>query len=542
MSPTSRAFAAFYVLLGVALCGLVYLTEREPDVGPLPLSDGENDQLVGFVSGLTALVLGVQLAVSRWRPAWLLGRLRRAAPIVVALGVLFAAGLYFYSGRAVAQRNYPKFWDSYHYLLGAKYEPELGYSELYRCHLVADAERVRPRFAADAEVRDLDTSAPSTAIEQREKADCSRFTPERWAEFRHDLDLFDRFTSRDALGDRGYNGTPFHATVAGALARLPTLTYSSVLALTFLDILGLCLMLAGFSWAFGWELAALSALFLFTNYNDRFDHIGASYFRYVWLVCLGLGLSFLHRRRAGAAAALLTASAFLNVFPVLYLGGLGVKAAWTLARERRIDPFHRRFFAWATAATLVWGGLSLATARPVERYQAFFAQMETHAPLLTRNRVGARYLLLWEGEVKNGDGAGNYTEKQERLERLRPAYVALVVVGLGLGAWVLIGLGDLQATILAGFLSFFLGFSTVEYYYASAVVLVPFWAGQLGTRRARAMLTATFAMSALVMLAWNLTHYPRFCSNYASTAMYGAWLAAVLGTSTWARLRRVPPG
>jgi hypothetical protein len=104
--------------------------------------------------------------------------------------------------------------DLYHYYVGAKYFPELGYTRLYACSAAAEIEDGRAEEVRSRPMRDLETNglASTAAIAADPDACRSRFSPQRWESFRHDVRYF-----REAMGpplwassqiDHGFNATP----------------------------------------------------------------------------------------------------------------------------------------------------------------------------------------------------------------------------------------------------------------------------------------------------------------------------------------------
>ena len=108
------------------------------------------------LASLGALLLAWQV--------WLERRGRPTAARVArdrALAALGALGLcaYVNFGR-MHQGRFVHVWDTYHYYVGARYFPELGYDLLYGCTAVADAEAGLRREVATRTMTDLSTNLP----------------------------------------------------------------------------------------------------------------------------------------------------------------------------------------------------------------------------------------------------------------------------------------------------------------------------------------------------------------------------------------------
>lgn len=525
--PRSLLAALFFLLLSAGLCALIWSTEvPEPRNESVPVTAFQSDGLRGVVAGVTVLGLLVVVALRRFRPKLLEGRLRTALKVAAVLLVIFGSLVYFYIPRGVARPEYLNHHDLYHYFLGLKYYPEVSYENFYACHLKADHERSRPRYRDRDAVRDLLTYEVRRAKDIRPRADCSHFTPERWREFNHDIDYFDRHMARTTLTDQGYNGTPFHALVAGAISQLPEVDRRGLIAATFVDVVGLCALFAVLSWAFGWEIAFLVALFQFANFADFYFHV--SFFRYWWLITLGVGLACLHKKRYGAAAVFLVVSAMLNVFPLLFVTGIALKILVQLVRERRLAPHYKTFVAWAAAATVICGAASMVHDRPVERYDTFFSKMHVHSRLLSAKRIGFQYAFMYRGEITEQDRNTSYDRKERDLRDMRVVFRLIVGAILIFAAFVIVRLDDVQAAVLSGFLLFFLLFSTVAYYYASAAFLVLLWAGELRRSRGALLTALLFALMGVVYVAWEETRFREFVNNTVLTGIFTLYLAVVL--------------
>jgi len=438
--------------------------------------------------GLCALATAVMIAHAL-RAGTALGPRSRVVSATLATVLVLASGFaYFYAMRGIAGPFYPHLHDSFHYLLGPKYFDELGYFDFYGCVAEADAETHR-HLRPNQRIRNLRDYRTTTVARAVEEARCrERFGDERWSEFKQDIEVYvHSFWKSDylatVLNDHGYNGTPFHTFVARKLIRDGPLSYAQLNYYALVDVLGLCLLMAVVTWAFGWRIGFAFAVLFFLNFADRQYFIGGSYLRYVWMVTLGIGIALVHRGRHGLAGLFMAVSALLNVFPVLFLVGMGLKGAISWLRDGRLAGPYRRF-AIACALTLVIGaGLGMTHGRGFGNYRDFASFIDRHADKLTFSRVGFRYAFLFRGETTEESASYPYpyATKAEELRRLRPVIWGLAGVILLAGLGVATRLDDVEATVLSGFSLFFFLFGTVEYYYAVMALLILLW-----HRRARA--------------------------------------------------------
>jgi poly-gamma-glutamate capsule biosynthesis protein CapA/YwtB (metallophosphatase superfamily) len=498
-------------------------------------SPGLNDDLLGLLCAVFGLGI---LLYALLRHRGVLERL--AVRRLVAGGLIaatFLAGLiYFYGGRGLPQSSFPKIHDSFHYATGAKYFAELGHYQLYRCAIQADAE-LGATVEGKTPIRDLESYRMTRADELMNSIDCRElFSEDRWQAFKSDIGHYRQYPGHwpEMLRDRGYNGTPFHALISGALAHVvPELSYPNLVLLSLLDIAALCVMFFFVTRAFGWKVGLLFAGFFFVNYVDRFYFTGASHGRFLWMATLGIGLAMLKERRYGAAGVLITTSAMLNVFPLLFFAGIGIKALWELVRHRRLRPAYRRFIAFSVAATIVLGAASISHGKGIDNYRSFFATMSVHTDLITRSRIGIDFAFLYRGEVTPDDRDYGAWKKKRELKRHRGIIAALKIALLGFAALVLIRLDDIEASVLGGFLLFFVLFITVEYYYAVMAVLVLLWHARLDRARGMAMLALLFAGMGAVHICWHETRFLQFCNNTATSLMLTSYLLVTLVYLAW---------
>ena len=178
-----------------------------------------------------------------------LARSHRRDAITVGLAVV-AVAAYFNFG----DFRYPRYvheHEVFHYFVGAKYFPELGYDRLYDCATAAEAEAGFVERIELRSQRDLRTNAlvKGTDILER-SADCrASFGAERWKAFVHDVSWF--AAGRDVedwhrvLRDHGFNATPTWIALAAPIARsLPAADWSIGTIVAPLDPLLLALAFA----------------------------------------------------------------------------------------------------------------------------------------------------------------------------------------------------------------------------------------------------------------------------------------------------------
>ncbi len=401
--------------------------------------------------------------------------------------LLFASGLlYLYSARGVAQNTFIKAHDSYHYLLGAKYYDELGYLGLYEATVIADAESSNPVFDKNDRIRNLENHQMISIEDALNRGVIwkENFSPERWKLFKEDIEFYKtvgRSNFKEILKDRGYNGTPFHSFFAGTLANILPTNYHNVTLLCLFDIIGLLLMMVLISWAFGWKAGAIFAIFFFTSFTDRHYYIGGSFIRYYWMITTAFGIAFLKKKHYALSGFFISTAAMLNVFPLLFLIGVGFKSLYQTILKIGMPLRYKRFILGAAIAVILLGSLSISHAEGIKNYRSFFSNMEIQTELATRSRIGLRYLFILPMEFTQEDTNYTYNQKADDLKKLKPFYNSIGWFLLALSIFLSKNRSDTEATLLTGFSAFFLLFNTVEYYYGMIGMLPMIWLR--GTRR-----------------------------------------------------------
>ena len=508
--------ALLFGLLGTVTSLLVLVFELDPSTAGK--GSAAPTQTIELCLLLSAAAIATVLAARALIARPLLSRVA-----VVALAFLtFACGLfYLYGQRGVARRHYAKFHDSFHYTLGAKYFREVGYLNFYDCAATAHSES-QPRWPrGDEKIRDLRTYRMIPARQAIARTDClSLFGGDRWREFKSDVVLFNRYKSVPRLlTDHGYNGSPTHTFFASHLANTFELSYASVTSLALIDVCAITAMLAIVAYAFGAPIGLLFAALFFVNFSDRFYFIGGSMMRYVWLATLVSGISMLRLGRYRTAGVLMTSAGLLNVFPILFLLGVVVRAGHVLIRTRTLPRNYRRFIGAGVLTGLLGLGLGASHGNGANNYGEFLGFIGGHSQKLTSSRTGLRFVVLYRGQSTKDEKATSYRVKVRELLRAAPFLLAFGAALLLAGIVLCLRLDDVEASCLLGFLAFFVIFGTVEYYYAATPILLLTFHKRWKTSRLGAIMVASpFALMVIALALWRDTQFLKFCNNTVMSA------------------------
>jgi len=455
--------------------------------------DLDNDSILavkGAVAAAGALLLLVG-AVLRWRGKE--GVLRRSRDGLLALLGIVSFCSWFNLFRFHFDDTV-HLWDIYHYYIGAKYFPELGYSAMYECTTVAEAEVFGPASVAGRTITNLVTNQiESAAPVVADPARCtSRFSEERWRDFKADVRFFHGQFTRDrwteVLHDHGYNGTPVWGALGRAIASLGPASEDQLHLLAAIDPILIAVMWGFVVWAFGWRVACVGLLWWGTNYPSRYYWNGGAFLRMDWLALAMAGICLVKKGRPGLGGFALTYSALLRVFPGFILVGLFAKVVvgWVRARRIQVGGEMRRFVLGAAIAVgvLVPVSLILAPGRGgLAALGEFIDNSKKHLETPLTNNMGWKTLVAYQTETRarvalGGDGADPFgawkaARRHVFAERL-PFFLAGLAAFLGLLAWAAAGQPDWVAlTLGVGLIPF--ATELTCYYYSFLLAYAFLW-------------------------------------------------------------------
>ncbi|HEX4335170.1 MAG TPA: hypothetical protein VH062_04610 [Polyangiaceae bacterium] len=379
---------------------------------------------------------------------------RRSRALDAALVALAVVAALAYTN--FGSYRYPDFLhehDVFHYFVGAKYFPELGYDGLYECAAVAEADAgFRQRVEARAQ-RDLRTNRLVDGAEALAHAnECrGRFSAARWGAFASDVQYFvESRTVEDwhrILKDHGFNASPTWIAFGKLIATpLPAAAWSigrgdSLLGGVIgpLDPLLLFVALGAVAWAFGAPVAALAVVVFACNPLSEYSWVGGGFLRELWVSSLVVGLCFLKKERPVVAGVFLAVSALLQLFPGACLFALAVSLAVDAAMRRSLDRQSIRVLAAAAVTLALLVPLSTVMAGRSGAWTAFAANTEKHASTPSGNLVGlptalsfrmsTRASVLFD-ENATDPFARVRQARHDNLSPLRPLQLVAVALGL----------------------------------------------------------------------------------------------------------------
>jgi len=456
------------------------------------------------------------------------GRRRLAHGLLGALAVA-SVGAYYNFGHF----HFPYFvhhWEQFHYQLGSKYFPELGFDGLYVASLAAQKER-SPQIAPQAKIRDLRSNnlVDSDDVEAHTAEVVARFDPDRWHRFAADNAYFVRTVPPGDLArirsDHGYNPTPAWTFVA-RLWNGGELDRGRLVWLGLLDIGLLAIAFACVFRVYGARIGCLAVTIFGLGWAGRFEFIGGAFLRLDWLAATVVAVCMLRRDRPALAGALLGYAAAVRLFPVVFLFGPAIVALRALWSGQRPRWAMRLFAAFGTALAFA-GAAGALTGHGTQAWRDFAARMDLYRLSVARNAVGLESLVLYGPEIVEHavedprDTARWNIERRDWVERRHERSVwlrgaqALLLLFLAAAAW--------RATpadaVVLGVVALFAATHAANYYWA-ILLAIPLWRDGAATR---GVLLVSFAMYVVARVEANTIVWHGLFS-WALLLLFLAWL------------------
>lgn len=498
---------------------------------------------------------GAAILLWGWRLAKAGAPLRHARvrnALLIACALLSYAAYYDWGYLHYGTRiHYHEF---FHYYIGAKYFPELGYSHLYECASLAEAEdgfqrRVELRTIRNLKRNELVSARYVLEDPARLKAGFSRpFTAERWNAFKKDVGYFRDHMPigrwENALRDHGYNPSPAWNMTASLLANIGPA--SPGLLEGFLALLDPALLLITFGfvfWAFGWRIACIALIFFGTNEPALFYWTGGAFLRQDWFAAAIVGICLLKKERYVLGGGALAVSTLLRVFPIGFFVAIGLRLVWILLRERRIDRVGARIVAGAAIVVALVVPLSSVVAGSASAWPEFWKNTRKHADSPLTNYMGLRTMVgfRWETRQKftfNASAVDPFHDFREARKKAfrglfgEPFFLALGAAYLGLLMWALRREKDWWVLAAFGFGVITMGMELTCYYYSFFMAAALLW------EKRPSIAIGLLVLSALGhCVSWGTYYYDvRYFGMSAIAVAFVVWATWMYG-----RVARVEP-
>ena len=340
---TAVAIVAVVTLI-VALTGF--------SVGSLVLGGG----VVGLVNWLARSFASGE----RKLPGFVPGLIRRSRPLAVAL-VVILSGAWVGGGVAAGKLPLIHQWEQFHFYLGAKYQREVGWFNLYKAVILADRETVNV-LGGMPTTRELKTfeQVPLDVALQDAAEVRSRFSDEQWQAFKTDWATMSRLWPinwTQIMNDHGNSNSPAWAIFAAPLAKLIPLSARNQALIGWFDMM---LMLG--LWLAVWQCfghrAASVGLFIWAAPPIIFDYLSGSFLRWDWLFAVGLAACFLKKKKYGWAGGFFGFALATKLFPLFFGVALGIRA---LMEWRETKVFKKEYLRFGVSAAAAGAGAVLVS-------------------------------------------------------------------------------------------------------------------------------------------------------------------------------------
>jgi hypothetical protein len=465
----------------------------------------------------------------------------------ITLGV--ASIVAYFNGFELGYSKWYHRHEQYHYYIGAKYFPEMGYDNLYRCAVVAQDElgneMSREVRAPGKKIRNLggdNLLVPVTFLLAHPEVCKAHFSPERWEAYKEDVRFFrtacDKGSWEEMQQDHGFNPPPAWTILGRVFAELApagsihwTSVFGGVLyvqILAAIDVGYLLGMFIGLYWAFGFRVFAVSAILWGCQAQAPYFWTGGAFLRQDWLFYLVMAACLTRKRYYKLAGACMVYTGLLRIFPGLTVIGWLAVVFWQLVRRRRLTRPQGQMLIGGVAAAAVLIPLSLIVcgASPLEQavtapkeallagkdaYQQFKTHtLEIHDRTPLTNHMGLRVLVSHNLGSGPESGRMKYTKdvkltdpfevwmrmRNERYDRYRALAYAIVALSVGFFLYVARRIKSMWiAQCLAQV--FIILLSQLTNYYYSFLIL----AGPL-TRVKRGIEAPLFGFAALSQFVW----------------------------------------
>lgn len=431
---------------------------------------------------------------------------KRNALITVLGGLLLISAVTFYSGHGQWFNIWPKdevykeqrgdrplkaylHWhEVYHYYLGGKYFPELGYNGLYEAVLLADQESSNPQYS-QPELRSL--RAPTSPISVEEglrrarEEHRPRFSDARWLEFTTDVATLKSVAGSGwidtALYDAGYNPPPSWAVFGYTVANLLPIdqahaffdgrpSWYQIEFLPLFDVLMLLTIFILIYRAFGLEAFVLFSFLFCTSYVASYSWISGSFFRYTWLLGLIAGICMLKEKRYLLAGIFLGLSSIDRIFPVVFAAGAALPLLYLYKKNPK--PLQQYMLGGvATVSIIVVISLALFG---IDSWGSFFTKITAHKDMFFVHHIGYKRFAVFDELVPNqnfwwGDGLRRFAIWNERLntkwDAVKWMHMPFIIMLIVTAIFSVRSMQAEESALLFGGLVFFFSSIPANYYY-----------------------------------------------------------------------------
>ncbi|HWR14943.1 MAG TPA: hypothetical protein VN577_08945 [Terriglobales bacterium] len=435
---------------------------------------------------------------------WTIRRLGASVVLLIILRML------------VITHNYDM-WGIFHYYLGAKYFPQVGYTSLYSCALEADDEAGGANRYWVHQVRDLSSYR---IIPRANVSPCPRsnFNTQEWQTFTTDFEQTAELSNPAVLGtaftDKGFNPPPSWVLVAKPFVTAVGALHGRANTVIFnLDLIAFAIGIF-LVWHSAGTFSALLSASLAVFYFGNFGHIGGNFLQYLWFPFLVAAVVLWRVQKPLLSGTALGVAVGLQAFPIFFALPLLAQGAIRILRgfPREKWSQHRMFAIGLAIVLLASFGAGCCAGRGVAGWREWKDKISVHRHYLDGEifNVGLPNLtatLLKGNESSATNYVTDYPNTVARLNALKSSGWIYGLAGLSLLAVIVwrVGTSETSDVFAYGFLVMYAVTSSSPYYYFS-LVLIPFMFWNSPVLRNYATIGAT------VLVAGHALFFPIYVS------------------------------
>jgi hypothetical protein len=360
---------------------------------------------------------------------------------------------------------------------------------------------------------------PAASFLEHPEACTSKFTPERWADFKEDIRFFRGVSDRDFFekmqSDHGYNPPPVWMLMGRFFANMHAaghkiLGFYWLQWLAMLDNVFLAGMFGALWWAFGWRVFAIAAVFWGCNGPGDDYFMSGAFLRQDWLFFFVLAACLARKRWYALAGASLVYAALLRIFPGLaVIGWLTVAGAY-LWKHKQMAKHHKRMLLGGVlaAAVLLPASIQVCGKDAYAHFYQHTLQQHDRQPLT--NHMGLRVLIAHKLGVGPSSGRAIYVEdnkladpfevwkrmRNERWDKYKAVAYVIVALSLAFFVWIVRRVKSMWIALCLGQIFIILMSQLTSYYYAFMIITAPL------TRARRQIEIPLLGLAAVSQIVW----------------------------------------
>jgi len=438
-------------------------------------------------------------------------------------------------------------WEQYHFYLGAKYQKEVGWFDLYKATLIADREGTHA-LSTVTQTRELETFndlSVERALQDTARVR-SQFSDDQWQRFKADWETMARLWPgldwQRVMSDHGNSNSPAWAILAHPISLMLPLSKHNQALIGWLDMLLMLGMWLFVYDTFGRKVASVGLL-MWATPPIVFDYLSGSFLRWDWLFALGLAACFIKREKWATAGAFFVFAAATKLFPIFFGVALLARAISEFAKTRKVRPEHVRFAVGAVVTGVVlvvlatamfgvdsWGKYAQRIqVAQVEKFYGIQYSLKTVFLQFVAPGGSAFFAGIFPGAIKQQLAGVEISDYSVSWLLARLAFTALIVMLIRRTT------SDVEAFMFGPLLVF--TWLTVNMYYWN---MLSFLAMALAMRAQARALVMLISLHLIFMVYYVYQHLPPRTEPYAVAFLLCAWIVGFGLLEAFSSSKRAP--